>query len=281
MIQSDFLDELKKFSLVVNKRVTSKYSGERKSSYSGNGTIFKDHRIYTLGDNYKAIDWRVFARTDDLYIKVFEEERNLDVHIILDASNSMHHRGKFDYAGKIAIGMAFLAMKNNEKVHFASFGTKVEPFKGRKGLKQIVSMMDHFNSLRPAGQTNIISALQEYSSYIRTKSLVVIVSDFLYPNETLEKALHYIRKGHKVKLVQILDEEEVEMPLSGDFKFIDSESKVVLRTYVSKRLQEQYKERLEGHTHEVRELAALHGFTFLSFSTETPLFDSFFELTTT
>ena len=192
----------------------------------------------------------------------------------------MHHRGKFDYAGKIAIGMAYLAMKNNEKVHFASFSHKVEPFRGKKGMKQIISMMEHFNSLKSSGQTDIAASMQEYSSYLRTKSLIVIVSDFLYPNETLRKAMNFVRRGHKVKLIQVLDEEEVEMPLTGDFKLIDSESKVVLRTYVSKRMQEQYKERLSTHTNELRQIAAIRGFNFYSFSTEKPLFDSFFELTT-
>ena len=95
MIDSSFLNSLKKLDLIINKRVTSKYRGERKSISKGGGTIFKDHRIYAPGDNYKAIDWKVYARTDDLFVKLMEEERNLDVHILIDTSASMHYKNKF------------------------------------------------------------------------------------------------------------------------------------------------------------------------------------------
>ncbi|MCH8329680.1 MAG: DUF58 domain-containing protein [Nanoarchaeota archaeon] len=86
MISTDFLDQLNRFHLAVKKRVTSTYTGPRKSIATGRGLTFKDHRIYSPGDDIRLIDWKVFARTDDLYIKTFEEERNLTAHIIMDSS---------------------------------------------------------------------------------------------------------------------------------------------------------------------------------------------------
>ena len=108
MIKTDFLHELDRFSLVVHKRVTSNYAGPRRSIAFGRGVVFKDHRIYAPGDDYRAIDWKVFARTDDLYIKTYEEERNLVVHIIVDFSSSMNFGKpvtKFDYASMIGVGL--------------------------------------------------------------------------------------------------------------------------------------------------------------------------------
>ena len=119
MIKTDFLHELDRFSLVVHKRVTSNYAGPRRSIAFGRGVVFKDHRIYAPGDDYRAIDWKVFARTDDLYIKTYEEERNLVVHIIVDFSSSMNFGKpitKFDYASMIGVGFAYLAMKDNDMI---------------------------------------------------------------------------------------------------------------------------------------------------------------------
>ena len=87
MINTDFLDQLNRFHLVVKKRVTSNYIGLRKSVSAGRGLTFKDHRLYAPGDDIRLIDWTVFARNDDLHIKTFEEERNLTAHIIIDSSS--------------------------------------------------------------------------------------------------------------------------------------------------------------------------------------------------
>ena len=124
MIDTSFLDQLGRFSLVVRKRVTSSYTGPRKSIASGRGMAFKDHRIYAPGDDFRLIDWKVFARTDDLYIKNYEEERNLTVHVIVDHSASMNFGktlSKFDYASMLGVGFAYLAMKENEKFQFSTF----------------------------------------------------------------------------------------------------------------------------------------------------------------
>ena len=108
MIDTSFLDQLKRFNLVINKRVTSNLTGPRKSKAAGRGLTFKDYRIYAPGDDIRLIDWRVFARTDNYYIKVHEEERNLTVHLIVDKSASMEFGkpiSKFDYASMIIVGL--------------------------------------------------------------------------------------------------------------------------------------------------------------------------------
>ena len=118
MITTEFLDELSRFNLVVQKRVTSNYIGPRKSIAAGRGLTFKEHRPYAPGDDIRLIDWKVFARTDDLHIKTFEEERNLTVHSIIDTSASMGFGkpvSKFDYAAMLGVGFGYLAMRENEK----------------------------------------------------------------------------------------------------------------------------------------------------------------------
>ena len=134
MINSSFLDQLSRFHLVINKRVTSTYTGSRKSRSAGRGLTFKDYRMYAPGDDIRLIDWKVFARTDHLYIKAYEEEKNLTVHIIIDCSASMGFgkpTSKFDYAAMLGVGFGYLAMRDNERFQYSTFADKLEVFKAR------------------------------------------------------------------------------------------------------------------------------------------------------
>src|SRR4030042_1668123 len=118
MIKTDFLRQLDRFSLILTKRKTSTYVGEKKSPATGKGLIFKDHTQYVPGEDFRSVDWRVFARTDKLFVKRYEEERNATVHILIDMSGSMNFGTectKAEYASMLGLGFAYLAMKNNER----------------------------------------------------------------------------------------------------------------------------------------------------------------------
>jgi len=147
MIDTSFLDGLARFNLIVRKRVTSNYSGPRRSIAQGRGMVFKDHRIYAPGDDFRAIDWRVFARTDDLMVKNYEEEKNLIVHVLVDSSSSMNFGNKFNYAAMLGVGYAYLAMKNNDKFQFSTFSDDVDLFQPKKGMSHLMAMIDYLNGL--------------------------------------------------------------------------------------------------------------------------------------
>src|SRR3989344_3480830 len=118
MISPDFLPALKRFNLIIRKRVTSSFIGSRRSNSGGRGVSLRDHRAYSEGDDFRLIDWKVYARTDHMYIKRFEEERNLTVHVMMDRSESMNYGdsiSKFDYAAMIGVGFSYLALRENEK----------------------------------------------------------------------------------------------------------------------------------------------------------------------
>src|SRR3989338_4219751 len=130
MIDLNFVKQLDQFSLIVNKRITSRYVGERKSMFVGHGLIFQEYRQYCPGDDFRKIDWKVFARSDRLYIKRFEEDRNLVIHIIVDFSGSMDYGTgkykKYEYASMLALGFGYLASNNNEKFLLSTFDNKLE-----------------------------------------------------------------------------------------------------------------------------------------------------------
>ncbi len=280
MIDTTFLDHLRKFSLIVNKRVTSVYSGSKLSIAAGRGVTFKDHRIYAPGDDFRSIDWKVYARTDDLYIKNYEEEKNLNVHILVDYSGSMNFGKpftKFEYAAMIGVGFAYLAMKDNEKFQFATFSENISVFQPRKGMNQLASMVEHLNGVKIDGESRFLESMTRYKKFIGSRSLIVIVSDFLVDVEEIKKAL-YILGNHDIKLIQVLGREEKDLMIEGDFKLRDSEIKSELRTYIGPRLRHNYLSLLNKHVSQIHETCSSLNIDFYQVTTDTPIFDTFYNI---
>jgi len=280
MINTDFLDQLDRFHLVVKKRVTSNYIGPRKSIATGRGLTFKDHRIYSPGEDIRLIDWKVFARTDDLYIKTFEEEKNLTAHIIMDSSASMGFGrpiSKFDYAAMLGVGFAYLAMRENEKFQFSTFAESLDVFQPRRGMSHLASMVFHLNNTKTGGYSKLADAMMQYKKVIGSKSLLVLISDFLIDVEEVIEAL-YTLGDHEIKIVQILDPIEKDLKYSGDFKLIDSESKSMLRTYISPRLRVEYQQMLDKHAAKIEETCNKLGYHFHQITSDTPVFDAFYRV---
>jgi uncharacterized protein (DUF58 family) len=280
MIKTDFLDNLRKFSLIVKKRVTSNYSGPKRSISSGQGLTFKDFRIYAPGDDISRIDWRVYARTDDLYVKDYEEERNLTVHIIVDYSASMNYGKpftKYDYAAMIGVGFAYLAMKDNEKFMFSTFSEELNVFQPRKGMHQLVSMVNFLNNLKTDGYSKIAESMMKYKRFIDSRSMIVIISDFLINLEEINHAL-YLLGEHDVKVIQVLDPVEKDLRMTGNYKLKDSETKQKLRTYITQRLRMEYHDMLDQHVGKIHDTCNKLGYDFFQVTTDKPVFDVFYEL---
>ena len=280
MLDTSFLDQLTRFNLVVNKRVTSNLCGPRKSIATGRGLTFKDYRIYAPGDDIRLIDWKVYARTDDLYIKAYEEERNLVVHIILDGSASMGFGkpvSKFDYASMIGVGFAYLALRDNEKFQFSTFADALEIFQPRRGMSHLAAMVQHLNSIKPKGFSKLLDTVRQYKKVIGSKSMLVFASDFLVNINEIREAF-YLLGDHEIKIIQVLDRVEKELKMEGDMKLIDSETKGMLRTFISPRLRMQYQQQLDEHYAKIEEICNKLNISYHLAVTDTPIFDTFYKI---
>lgn len=280
MIDTEFLRQLNRFNLIIKKRITSNYSGARRSMAHGKGIILKEHRIYVPGDDFRAIDWRIYARTDDLHVKQYEEERSLVVHTIVDSSASMNFGSnvkKFDFASMIGVGFAHLAIKENEKMQFATFSDKLEFFKSRRGMRQLISMVDYLNAMKPKGKGNFKDVMQLYRKTIGSKSMIVLISDFLYDIDEIKEGLLMLKK-HNLNVIQVLDKTERKLNMVGDFKLFDSETKDRMRTYISPRLIAEYQHQLDSHIAKVEDTCNKMGAKFHSLTTDVPIFDAFYRI---
>jgi uncharacterized protein (DUF58 family) len=279
-IDTSFLRQLDRFDIMLKKRVISNYSGSRQSRNFGSGLVFFDYKDYVPGDDFRSVDWRVFARTDEFYVRRYEEERNMHIHVVIDASASMNFgkkTKKFEYASMIGVGFCYMALRNNERFEISTFSEDLDIFRAKKGMNKLVSVVDTLNKVTPKGHSNFRQSLEKYKAAIQSKSVVVILSDFLFDPEELKRTLYRFKKSD-VLVVQVLDSSEREISLEGDMILNDSETNDSLRTFISNRVIENYSERLLDHIYRLKKICDSFNFKFLSVSTETPVFDAFYNL---
>ncbi len=277
MIDTTFFKELDRFSFMVRKRVSTAYSGSRRSILKGRGMEPVSYREYTQGDDFKTIDWKVYGRTEKLYVKEFEEEKSLTTHILLDTSKSMDFRNKFEYAAMMALGFAYLVTKDNEKFAVATFGEEINITKPKRGRKYLSLTIDLLNSTQLLGKTRFDYCMEKYASVIRSRSLVFIISDFMADVEAVRNSIFRLGDNELV-LIQVLDPLEKSLDLGGEAKLIDLETDAKMDIYTSPRLRAEYQMRLNDHIAKIKETCITVGADFHTVTTDKPIFDSIFEV---
>lgn len=277
MIDTSFFKELDRFSFMVRKRVSTAYSGSRRSILKGRGMEPVSYREYTQGDDFKTIDWKVYGRTEKLYVKEFEEEKSLTTHILLDISKSMDFRNKFEYAAMLALGFAYLVTKDNEKFTVATFGEEISITKPRRGRRFLSQTIDLLNSTELFGKTRFDYCMEKYANVIKSRSLVFIISDFMAQVDTIRNAI--FRLGYnELVLIQVLDPVERSLDLGGEAKLIDLETDAKMDVYTSPRLRMQYQDKLNDHIARIKETCLTVGADFHTVTTDKPVFESIFEV---
>ncbi len=280
MIKTDFLRQLEAFDLVIKKKVTSSFTGERRAERIGSGLIFRDYSNYSYGDDFKNIDWKAYARSDKLFVKRYEEDRNLTVHIIVDFSGSMDFGDgikKYDYASMIALGFAYIAYKNNEKFVLSVFDDKLDFVKPSRGRAQIASILEYLNNKKPAGQSKFFESLARYKELIHSRSMVVIISDFFYDTEQIDMILRKFKKN-RIVLIQVLDTLEKNLNLEGDFRLVDLESDASMHTFIDPYVRKKYFEELNNHQAKIREICDSIKADFHIASSDEDVFDVFYRV---
>jgi len=236
--------------------------------------------MYGPGEDFRSIDWKLFARTDKLFSKRYEEERNLTVHVILDLSASMNFGtgvSKAEFASKLGVGFAFLALKNNERFVLSSFSDELEFFKAKKGRAQLASMVEHLNKKKAKGKSTLEKSLGGYKKLIKSRAYVVIISDFLYPIEDIRKGLLFF-KNNQVNVIQVLDKIERNLDIEGDFKLKDLETNELMRTFINPFARKQYQAQLADHMSKIQQVCIEGGLKYNVCDTGQDVFDVFYSV---
>lgn len=228
MIPKEILKKVKRIEIATRGVVNEIFSGEYHSVFKGRGMEFSEVREYQMGDDIRTIDWNVSARTGHPYVKVFEEERELTVMLLVDVSSSGNFgttsQMKGEVAAELSAVLAFSAIKNNDKVGLIIFSDKIEKFipprKGKQHVLRVIREILYFKPEDPRTDLNV--ALEYLLRVIRRRSIVFLISDFL--TENYQKALQVTNKKHDVIAIDIIDPREVQMPNVGFIELEDAET---------------------------------------------------------
>jgi len=280
VIKLDFLKSLDRLQIILKKRIHADVQGSHESPMGGQGLVFQDYKAYVPGDDFRHIDWKVYARTDKFFVKRFEEERNMTIHILVDSSASMNYGRrikKFEYAAMVGLGFSYMAMKKNERFNFNTFTSEVTKFRSGKGANQLVKIHDFVSKLKVDGQSFFKEAMDSYKKNITSKSLIVLISDFLYDLEEIRVVLKQYHKS-ELFIIQVLDPAERELVINGDVILEDSETHERLRTFISKRMKNNYQNKLDNHIFKLKDLCDDVDANFVSVTTDTPIFETFYHV---
>lgn len=228
METADLLKKVRQIEIKTRGLSSNIFAGEYHSAFKGRGMTFSEVREYQYGDDIRNIDWNVTARFNHPFVKIFEEERELTVMLLIDVSGSREFGTSFKYKKnvitEIAAILAFSAIQNNDKIGVIFFSDKIEKFiTPQKGRKHILHIIRQLISFTPENRTtNISEAMRYLTNAIKKRCTAFIISDFL--DENFEDALKIANQKHDVVALKIYDQRETEMPSIGLVKMKDAES---------------------------------------------------------
>lgn len=247
LFSSDFLAQLERLSLATRRAFRGRVKGERRSPRKGQSVEFSDYRPYGVGDDLRYVDWNIFGRLDRLHVKLFVDEEDLCLHVLVDGSNSMNFGTptKLAYATRLAAAIGFVGLVNLERVGVGILREKVsEGWPPVRGRNQFVPLVEFLSGVKAGGATSLNEGLANYAVRAREPGLAVVVSDLLDPGgfETGIRAL--LERRFEVHVVHVLAPEELNPTLAGDLRLHDSETGEIREMTVDAEAVRAYRQRL-------------------------------------
>jgi uncharacterized protein (DUF58 family) len=273
LTESAFLAELEGLRVLSRKMFRGQMRGERRSRSKGQSVEFVDFRPYITGDDLRRIDWNLYGRMERHYVKLFEEEEDLRLYIILDRSASMDHGTprKFDVACKLAAGLAHIILSNHETVSVSVFASDYRVISSpTRGKGKIYAILRKLALLEPEGSGQLGPAVARFASHTRKSGMVVVISDFLL-DEGIDVLAPLLGTGHQIELVQVLSPDEIAPNLSGDLELVDSESGERVEVSMGLPVLRKYHQRLAALQEQLKRFAGRAGGDFFLYNTARPL----------
>ncbi len=227
MLSADFLTQLERLSLLSRRSFRGRVKGERRSPRKGISVEFSDFRPYGIGDDLRYVDWNVYARLDRLYLKLFVDEEDLCLHLLIDASASMGFGApsKLDHAARLAGALGFVGLVGLERVGVGVFRERMaEGFSPARGRSQVLPLMNFLGRLTPGGSTSLNEGLAAYALRSREAGLAVLISDLMDPAGYERGLKALLERRFDVHVIHVLAPDEMNPGFGGDLRLLDAES---------------------------------------------------------
>jgi uncharacterized protein (DUF58 family) len=268
---------------VLAKQVMEGFcSGLHKSPHKGFSVEFKEHRQYVPGDDIRDVDWKLFGKTDRLFIREYEEETNLRCTILLDSSGSMGYQGsrsvlsKHQYAVRTAACLSYLMLQQQDSVGLVNFDTKVRSYVPPRGRpKHLQAIINELDAVKPGDETEIGSVFHEMVQKIQRRGLLVIISDLFGDVDQLMKALaHFRHANHEIVIFQIWDPDELDFPFRQWTQFTSLEQANNQHLVDPAQIRRAYLEKLAQFREKLANGCSRHRINLVPMTTDQPYADT-------
>ncbi|MEM1012467.1 MAG: DUF58 domain-containing protein [Planctomycetota bacterium] len=268
-----FLAKLDKLDVHSRKILQGKMKGERRSKRRGQSVEFADFRNYVPGDDLRFIDWNAYARLDKLFLKLFLEEEDLALSVLVDVSKSTDYGDphKLGYLRRVAAALGYVGLVNYNRVSVSAYADGVvADTGGLRGRRSVPRLLDFLDQQKPTGSGDLAKACRDFALRHRNKGVVVLLGD-LFDKAGFEEGLRYLLAGrYDVFVVQVLSPQELEPDMKGDLKLIDLEDDDAAEVSITAPLLRRYKANLDGYCRKVRDYVTRRGGSYLLATTDTP-----------
>lgn len=291
LLTPELLRRLEQFQLLAARRAKSSARGERRSKARGQSVEFADYRNYSHGDDFRYLDWNLYGRLEKLFVKLYEEERELPVRIFLDASESMTfgEPRKFDFARQIAASIGYVALCGFDRVSVIPFPdlpagdanqkpeTRSSELASRgalravRGKKSSMQFFQNLGALTAGGSTDLNQSLRRGALAAKQAGVAIVLSDFLDPAGYEPGLTSLIGRGFQVNAVQILAPEELNPTTYGDLRLVDSESGGLQEVTFGRFRLKAYQQTVQNYIQRLREFCTPRGIHFFSVGSDTSL----------
>ena len=279
LLDPAFLGRLERIALLAKRVRPGVTKGERRSIRKGASNDFADYRDYVQGDDLRHIDWNLYGRLDEHYLKLFEEREDLTLHLLIDASKSMGfgRPEKLQFARQLAAALGYVALSGQERVCAEAFSgggfQRLKPCRGRGAMRRLFAFLE---SIDADGGTDLDHAGRGYLARNRAKGVAMIFSDF-FDEDGFEEILKRLNQSRsEVHAVHILAPEEMDPQLRGDLKLVDSETGAFAEISMSRGLMKRYFSNRDGFIDEVRQFCRRRGVGYYGVTTDTAIEDVVF-----
>jgi uncharacterized protein (DUF58 family) len=275
LFDSDFLKKLEYLSLISRRVFRGTLMAQRRTMQLGGGIEFADHREYTPGDDFRYLDWNLYARLDELLLKRFQEEEDLHVYLLLDCSRSMGFGTppKFDFARQVTAALAYIALADLDRVAVVAFAADiVADFPLTRGKGRILALLKFLEELEAQGSdTDLARVVSGFVHRNQRRGLAIVVSDLYDPNG-FDRGLDLLRhRRYEPHVMQIYDRQEAEpRNMLGDLELYDVETGQGRKVTVTERSLRQYRKLFEAFQHSVQQYCNQNAVRCTRTSTEIP-----------
>jgi uncharacterized protein (DUF58 family) len=284
LIDHDLMKMLERLNISSRKLFPGAMKGKRRSVKRGSSVEFADYRDYQPGDDFRFIDWNIYARLNKLFLKTFVEEENIYIHILLDTSPSMSFGtpSKLEYGKKIVAALGYIGLVNLDMVVMTAFSDNLSGLRPMRGKDQIFTLLNFLTNI-PASEpfadnmkhlsANLMmsNCLKKYAIRTPYRGVAIIISDFLVPQNVYEEGLKaLLYKNFDVKVIQLLSEDELNPDLSGELKLQDSETGETKEITINDKVLKKYQSRLEMFCGNLKEFCTMSNVAYLRIITGLP-----------